>query len=121
MPDENEKQQRLDAAVSLFTQLDLDAALKTSLGVASLGPEFRPRIQHVSDRCNTARKYVSDVNRLHVIPLADAITGFANLVGSITGTDAAVFIRERENYRTALSNNLDNIEVHGQHPASESV
>jgi len=68
----NENQERLVAALSQFDNLNLPAALKTNLGEVSISGVVEPRISTTIERCRKAGDFVNDVNRLQIIPLADA-------------------------------------------------
>ncbi|MCK1345931.1 hypothetical protein [Bradyrhizobium sp. CW11] len=103
--------ERLDTALSQINSLNLDAALKTDLGVASIASDVRDRIATVIDRCNTARKFVENVNRLHINPLTETALQFAQLIGALTTTDAGTFIQNRTSYLGQIADRLDQIEV----------
>lgn len=107
----DEKLERFDTALSGLTGLNYDAALKSNLGDASIVKDVGPRIQAIARRCTTARDYIADVNRLQVIPLAEAITSFVQLIGALTGTDPAAFIQQRQSYISQVAERLDQIEV----------
>jgi hypothetical protein len=107
----DDKIQRMENIVSQLSNLNLDAALKTNLGEVSLGPTLTPRITKMIEQVQVAAKYIDDVNRLEVIPLADQVQGFAQGIGQLTGTEPGVFIQQRSNYSNDLSNRLDQIDI----------
>ena len=109
MSDEN--RERLVAALSKFNDLNLPAALKTNLGEVSIGGVVEPRISATIERCQKAGDFVDGVNRLQIIPLADAITAFAQFMGLLTTTEPANFIGERNNFIAEITNRIDQIEI----------
>jgi hypothetical protein len=102
----------IDALLNIFdalSNINLDAALRTDLGVISIKPQFMERIKAIASLKDSVRASAGQMENGHVQTLSAAIQQLAGRLQGIAGMQMQEFTNNRAGHVQALESDLSNV------------